>query len=225
MPDRINSIANTVRESRLARGFKDVPIDAGQVEKLAQADVRVGVWVAADDDEAAVVRVGTNADVTSVHVQFPLTAALPGNTTAATFAKLLALATFLPESGLALDPGERLVWNFYREFPASQTDEAQAYLRGVLAMRKRVRGELFAELRKLGLRTALSGEMDLQNPTGAPIKLTPEQLAELTQGGFLRSLVVGLALGAGSVAISAATGGVGTVVGVIGEAAYGAALS
>lgn len=225
MTDRITNIANTVRESRLARGFKSVPIDGGQLEKLERSDVQVGVWVAADDDEAAVVRIAANPDTTGVHVQFPLSAALPGNTTATTFAKLLALATFLPESGLTLDPGERLVWNFYREFPAAQTDAAQAYLREVLALRKRVRPELFAELRKLGLKTGLAGELDLQNPTGAPIKLTPEQLAELTQGGFIRSLVVGLALGAGSVAISAATGGVGTVVGVIGEAAYGAALS
>lgn len=226
MPEnRILSIATTIKAAPIAGGFKDVEIDATQVEKLTRANVRVGVWVAASADEAAVVRIGASAELTSVHVQFPLTAALPGNLSAATLAKFLALATFLPESGLVIDPNERLCWNFYREFPAAQQAEAQAYVESVLALRKRMRPEIFAELRKLGASTNLAGETDLMNAVGTPVRLTPEQLAQLTQGGFIRSLVVGLALGAGSVVIAGATGGVGTVVGVIGEAAYGAALS
>lgn len=223
--NRISSIANTLKDAELATGFQNVQIEAAQAEKLAAAAVEVGIWVAADDDEAAVVRVGANDDVTSVHVQFPLTAALPGNLSAATLIKFLALATFLPESGLAIDAGERLCWNFYREFPAAQADQAQAYVRDLLKLRRRLRPELFAELRKLGLSTSLARETDLRTATNRPVKLSPEELAQLTQGGFIRSLIVGLALGAGSVVIAGATGGVGTVVGVVGEAAYGAALS
>jgi hypothetical protein len=222
---RISNLANTIKEATVAAGFQDVQIEAAQAEKLAQANVQVGVWVAADDDEAAVVRIGANDDVTSVHVQFPLTAALPANLSATILVKFLALATFLPESGLAIDASERLCWNFYREFPAAQAAQAQAYVREVLKMRRRLRPELFAELRKLGLTTSLARETDLRTAAARPLKLTPQELAELTQGGFFRSLVVGLALGAGSVVIAGATGGVGTVVGVIGEAAYGAALS
>ena len=199
------------------RGFRPIEIGETNAQKLRQAQIDGAVWVAGSSTEGAIVYVGSSPDALSLHVQFPLTAPVPAGIPAQSLEGVLALGTFLPNSGLVLDPKERVAWNIYREYRPANPDQANADLEQLLEMRKRFDPRIFVELRNLGLSTDLSNETDL-------IEGSVEAAQPLVRG-FVRSLVVGLALGVGSVIITGATGGVGTAVGVVGEAVYGAALS
>ncbi len=220
----LRRLATALRGLDFAGGFKAMQLDPAQEEKFKQANIRVRIWVAASATEAAVLRVALSEETLSIHAQFPLTAPLPPDASRESLMGVLALGTFLPQSGFVLDPRSRVAWNAYSEHPRAEVDEAIAQLRALVAMRRQFGEAFFQELRRLGFSTDLSKEVDLLNAAGAPITLSPAEMQALSKG-FLRSLVVNLALGTGSAIIAGATGGVGVVVGVVGEAAYGAALS
>lgn len=198
-------------------GFRPIEIDSPNADRLKQAEVDGAIWVAGSPTEGAIVYVGSSPETLSLHVQFPLTAPVPKNIPAQSLEGVLALGTFLPNSGFVLDPKERVAWNIYREYRPPDPKQANADVAQLVQMRQRFDPRLFAELRNLGFSTDLSGEADLIEASASA--------AQPLVRGFLRSLVVGLALGTGSAIIGVATGGAGVVVGVVGEAVYGAALS